>query len=64
MFLGAGLMIHFRSQDGSINYIIVCAKSLSLSPAVRWSLVNMAGSSSASDREGITYDAFSRRLVQ
>lgn len=24
MMLGAGLMIHFRGQDGSINYVIMC----------------------------------------
>ncbi|KAF3389809.1 Siderophore iron transporter mirB [Talaromyces pinophilus] len=52
MFLGAGLMIHFRGQDGSINYIIMCQIFIAFAGGTLVIGEDMAVMS-ASDREGV-----------
>ncbi|KAK9452842.1 putative siderochrome-iron protein [Dipodascopsis uninucleata] len=52
MFLGAGLMIHFRGQDGSLNYIIMCQIFIAFSGGTLVIGEDMAVMASA-DRDGI-----------
>lgn len=52
LFLGAGLMIHFRGQDGSINYIIMCQIFIAFSGGTLVIGEDMAVMA-ASDREGV-----------
>lgn len=52
MFLGAGLMIHFRGQDGDIGYVIMCQIFIAFSGGMLVIGEQMAGMC-ASDRDNI-----------
>lgn len=51
-FLGAGLMIHFRGQEGSINYIIMCQIFIAFAGGQTVIAMQMAVMAAA-DREGV-----------
>ncbi|KAJ5621820.1 MFS general substrate transporter [Penicillium herquei] len=52
MFLGAGLMIHFRGQDGDLGYVIMCQIFIAFSGGMLVIGEEMAGMC-ASDRDNI-----------